>query len=221
MSRNLDKNPFITKKPSIKQGLPVEKKTLLTIAFISALLFSAVAGAMSVNLATANPAPLFPLPWDKPVTTPTTIVVHSPVQNQIYNSTEVWLNFSIIVKPESVFENVTSVYYVVDGSERQYIAVHDIETLFYPSSRTLNFSCSLTLKEGAHNVTVSLEADSYYVLYVVGQGFTLPSVAMHVASETIYFNVEVPFPTTIVIAPMASVAIIGSGLLLYFKKRKC
>jgi hypothetical protein len=41
------------------------------------------------------------------------------------------------------------------------------------------------------------------------------------ASETIHFNVEVPFPTTLVITPIASVSIIGSGLLLvYFKKRR-
>ncbi len=41
-------------------------------------------------------------------------------------------------------------------------------------------------------------------------------------SETIYFNVEVPvpIPTTIVIAPIASVAVVGVGLLVYFKKRK-
>jgi len=40
------------------------------------------------------------------------------------------------------------------------------------------------------------------------------------ASETITFNVEVPFPTTMIIAPIASVVIAGVGLLLYFKKRK-
>jgi LPXTG-motif cell wall-anchored protein len=41
-------------------------------------------------------------------------------------------------------------------------------------------------------------------------------------SETIYFSVEAPEPfrTTMVIAPIASVAIIGSGLLVYFRKRK-
>ncbi len=40
------------------------------------------------------------------------------------------------------------------------------------------------------------------------------------ALETIYFSVEVPFPTTMVIAPIASVAIAVVGLLVYFKKRK-
>jgi hypothetical protein len=42
------------------------------------------------------------------------------------------------------------------------------------------------------------------------------------ASETIYFSVEVPepFPTTMVIAPMASVTVVGVGLVVYFTKRK-
>jgi len=40
------------------------------------------------------------------------------------------------------------------------------------------------------------------------------------ASETVYFSVEVPFPTTLVIAPIASVAVIGAALAIYLKKRK-
>jgi N-acetylneuraminic acid mutarotase len=40
------------------------------------------------------------------------------------------------------------------------------------------------------------------------------------ASETILFTVDVPFPTTLVIASIASVAIAVVGLLFYFKKRK-
>jgi hypothetical protein len=40
------------------------------------------------------------------------------------------------------------------------------------------------------------------------------------ASETIHFTIDEPFPTTMVIAPVASVAFVGAGLLLYFKKRR-
>jgi len=40
------------------------------------------------------------------------------------------------------------------------------------------------------------------------------------ASETILFTVDVPFPTTLVIASVITVAIVGVGLLVYFKKRK-
>jgi hypothetical protein len=40
------------------------------------------------------------------------------------------------------------------------------------------------------------------------------------ASETIYFSVAEPFPTTIVIASVITVSVIGIGLVFYFKKRK-
>ena len=41
------------------------------------------------------------------------------------------------------------------------------------------------------------------------------------ASETAYFSVEVPFPVVpVAAASVAAVAIIGVGLLVYFKKRK-
>jgi hypothetical protein len=38
-------------------------------------------------------------------------------------------------------------------------------------------------------------------------------------SETIYFNIE-PFPTTMLTASVVTMAVIGLGLLIYFKKRK-
>jgi len=39
-------------------------------------------------------------------------------------------------------------------------------------------------------------------------------------SETVYFTVEVPFPSIMVIAPITTAVVIGMGLLVYFKKRK-
>jgi hypothetical protein len=40
------------------------------------------------------------------------------------------------------------------------------------------------------------------------------------ASETVSFNVEVAFPTTLVVASAVIVYVIGLGLIVYFKKRK-
>jgi hypothetical protein len=39
-------------------------------------------------------------------------------------------------------------------------------------------------------------------------------------SETFSFSVEVPFPATLVVAPVASVVVVGVVLAIYFKKRK-
>ena len=61
------------------------------------------------------------------------------------------------------------------------------------------------LSDGEHYITV------YYTDIAGNVG----------ASETVYFNVEVPFPTALVVAAsVASVAVISVGLLVYFKKRK-
>jgi hypothetical protein len=227
------------------------KRTTSTKALVLALLFSTVAGAIFVNLATANPAPLFAFPTE-PITTLPTIVVHSPVKNQIYNSTNVWLNFTI-VKPESwfaidvahhadhsplteTFVNITSIYFTVDGDESQNIPVHDIDSLFDTApTLNLNFSTMLPLAAGTHGVKVGLEADSHYVVsYVYNFSEALSSARLYAESDAVNFTVAgssesdavdftvaESFPTALIVtAPVATVAVVGAGLLVYFKKRK-
>jgi len=253
------------------------KRTTLTKALVLALLFSAVAGAVFINLVTANPAPLFAFP-NEPVTTLPRTVVHSPIQNQIYNSTDVWLNFTI-VKPKSwfamnvahhadhspvteTFVNISSVYFMVDSGERQNIPVHDIDSLFDTEPIfNLNVSTMLSLTAGTHTVKVCLEADSYYVsTYVYDFSEPLPSIKLETESYTVHFTVPEsskpdadnttttesseadannsavaefseqeainfttaePFPPALIVtASAATVAIVGAGLLTYFKKRK-
>jgi hypothetical protein len=212
------------------------KRTATALTLVMALLFSAAVVTISVNLAMANPGPLFSFPQHEPVTTLPTIVVQSPVQNQTYTSTDVWLNFTII-KPETWFAidvfrradhspgtqsfvNITSIYYVVDGGKRQNIPVHDIDSLFdTPPTFTLNFSTNLTLTEGSHNVKVSLEADSYYVVSYADWSNPFSRVKLQADSETVNFTI---FPKTIVVFAVsgATVAAVAAGLLVYFKKQK-
>jgi len=59
------------------------------------------------------------------------------------------------------------------------------------------------LANGVHNVTV-------YATDTFGNTGT---------SETVSFSVEVPFPATMVIAPIASVVVVGAVLAFYFRKR--
>jgi hypothetical protein len=148
------------------------------------------------------------------------IVVHSPVQNQTYNSTNVWLNFTII-KPElwfainvahhadhspitQTFVNITSIHFTVDGDGRQNIPVHDIDSLF-DTAPTLNlsFSTMFPLAVGAHAVKVGLEADSYYVVsYVYNVSEALSSVRLYAESDVVNFTVVGPSePSTIVESP--------------------
>jgi parallel beta-helix repeat protein len=70
---------------------------------------------------------------------------------------------------------------------------------------TVTGNTTLTgLTNGLHNVTVYAKD-------------TFGNVGI---SETVSFTVEVPFPTTLVIVPIISVAVVGVVLLVYFKKRK-
>jgi hypothetical protein len=63
------------------------------------------------------------------------------------------------------------------------------------------------LADGEHNLTVYATDEAGYVG----------------ASETVYFSVDVPepqpFQLTLVIAPIASVVVVGIGLRVYFRKR--
>ena len=192
---------------------------------------------MLVNLAIANPiwSSDFPAEPDK---TPPTIILRSPLRNQTFNSTNISLNFTV-AKPETLFQessnkdlmwilgNVTSVSYEVDGGGKQNLTVHDTSTYVtaFTLPRTLNFSLSLTLPEGTHNITVKVEAESYYVPkgYLTGPPF---SVTVHGESELVSFTVvqpqpePEPFPTTIVVASEITVIMVGMGLFVYLKKRK-
>ena len=91
----------------------------------------------------------------------------------------------------NVNEPISEVTYSLDGKENV----------------TIIGNTTLTgLSNGVHNMTV-------YARDVAGNAG---------ASETIHFNVEVPepFPTTLVIASIASAATVGIALLVFFKKHK-
>lgn len=169
------------------------------------LLLLAVAGKTVINLATANPGYLLFFP-EEPVTTPPTIILHSPVQSQTYNSTSMCLNFTII-KPETwfpnrdwdvgnyIFVNITDVYYVVDGGQPQKISVNDVSSIFDASqTRNLPVSTNLTLAKGTHEVKVLFEAKSYFVTsYQTG---ILSNVTMYGESEPVNFTQELAIEVT-------------------------
>jgi hypothetical protein len=95
----------------------------------------------------------------------------------------------------------------------------DVPLIFIVSEPVSQMSYSL---DGKENVTISgnttlaglANGDHTITIYAKDEmgntGF----------SEKVYFTVEVPFPTTIVVAPLASVVVVGAVLAIYFKKRK-
>jgi len=59
------------------------------------------------------------------------------------------------------------------------------------------------LANGVHNVTV----------------YAKDTFGNTGVSETVYFTVMVPFPATMIIAPIASMVVVGAAVVLYFRKR--
>jgi hypothetical protein len=112
------------------------------------------------------------------------------VENQTYNGTYVPLNFV-------VNENVSSIAYSLDGN----------------GNVTIAGNTTLTgLSVGAHNVTI-------YAWDASGNAGSSQTLGFTIAAEK-QLEPE-PFATTLVItASGASLAAIGIGLLVYFKKRK-
>jgi hypothetical protein len=100
-------------------------------------------------------------------------------------------NASSVLLTFLIYEAFSSMSYSLDGQDNVTIA----------GNTTLS-----ELPNGSHNLTV----------YVTDRSGNTG------ASETIYFNVEVPepFPTTLFIASVITVAVVGAGLIIYFKKCK-
>ncbi len=112
------------------------------------------------------------------------------------------------------------------------IKVLSLENSTYIGSFPLNFTVNKPAKwmgyslDGEANVTVT----GNITLNGLATGLyniTVYAIDIHGtsgASETVTFTIEQqqiePFPTALVVATVASVAVIGVGLLVYFKKRK-
>lgn len=123
---------------------------------------------------------------------------------------------------------VSMVKFKIDTAPPQVSVTSPANATYSRSDIPLDF----TLYENVSKVTYSLDGivNSTYSENATLSGLVEGSHTLTVyawdlagnvgASETVFFSVEVPFSTTMVIAPVVSVAVVGVGLLVYFKKRK-
>jgi hypothetical protein len=165
-SRNLDKNVFIENKGYFSQGLPVEKKALITAAFVSVLLLSAVAGTQFVNLGQANPyirhrkmEKTIPPPEG---TKPPVVSISSP-KNHSYPSTSFLLNFTATIeKSNDISLSVNEIYYLLSWKRER----TDVDrlALFLKNNYTWppTYSINLTgVPEGPHWIEVFAVATAF------------------------------------------------------------
>jgi len=138
-------------------------------------------------------------------------------------SREAWLHG--LVTPVAVNEQYTPIGY---GVPPEIKVVSPVNKIYNESSVSLVFTVDKPVNwtgyslDGQDNITISGNTT------IAGLSNGLHNVTVYARdefenvgiSQTITFRVEAPFPTTLVITPIASVAIVGVGLLVYFKKRK-
>jgi hypothetical protein len=127
------------------------------------------------------------------------------------------------------YESESTVFFRVDTIPQNITIIEPENTTYTPSEVPL----SCLIDEPASWVGYSLDGQENVT---VTGNMTLPKVSLgqhnltifasdafgnYASPKTISFNVVAPFPTTLVItASGASLAVIGIGLLVYFKKRK-
>jgi hypothetical protein len=215
-------------------GAIVKKIALASFA----LLLLLVAVFKFSSLAIANPVPY---PTEPSQEFPT-LKVNSPENGEVFRATTVEVNFTV-TKPDSwnfywlTTLPVVGTYDVLvylDGNLLSEYPLMDPGSSGFPAA---DYSVSLQrLTRGSHAVKIDVEAFTYYddpssepgdyltysrnitemISFTVNADLPTPSPTSTPTSEP----QTKPFPTTMVIAPIASVVIVGLGVLLFFKNRR-
>lgn len=165
------------------------------------------------------------------------IIVHS-YENRVFSDD--WLAqhpLAEVMQPglEDIYEREFEIVGTSGWSETQTVTIPAPVTLLLPQNgnfgtsnvpldfvvdnQTSQFEYSLDGGENvpvAGNTTLTGVANGYHNVTV----YAVDEFGNTIASETVYFSVDVPFPTTLVVASAITVVVIGIGLLVYFKKRK-
>jgi hypothetical protein len=147
------------KKPSIRQGLAVEKKTLLTAALISGLLFSAVATIQFVNLGMANPYLFKGFVAPDQETYPPVITIVSPINNTVYNTSRLPLTFNVTA-PQSRTASSTGVDNVAYKADWRNEAIDILQGGQGEPSFDLLLS---NIPEGQHSITIKTRGIGTYM----------------------------------------------------------
>ena len=170
----------------------MEKKRLLTAVFISAFLFSGIAGTQFVNVGTANPYFNGGIVPPDPSAKPPGISISDPKNNTVYTTNTITLNIKVTL-PESQKASETkidTIYYEADWlEERVYLfqsrGLDDEISSTRPQN--LYFQCLEQVSEvpnGTHGIMVYAKGKGAYVENFYGYGFYID------ASSTVSFTVD-------------------------------
>jgi hypothetical protein len=155
--------------------------------------------------------------------------VQSPL-NSTYVTNYLTLRFSVETNLGLLY------FYSLDGQERREINTTTVSKVPLPEYPPFIDGTLWNRRTEQGNVTLPYLSEGYHTLTIY-QIYPLspshPEDGNVVSSALINFNItsnspltpspepqSEPFPTTLVLAPIATVAVIGVGLLVCFKKRK-
>jgi len=190
-------------------------KRKLLLFFLLTILFSAMADLMFVKLTAANFNPFVEFFPNQPSKEAPLVIVQSPVMNQSYGSNSIMLNFTVSKptswfgsSPEEWLENdpslnktylsavrVRSYYYLLDNSVSENFTVDDSSLFIDSPFEELNFSIPLNnLTEGAHNLTIFIKSQSYYMDSSAPLSAFPESVEIDASSRVIYFTIDKTLP---------------------------
>jgi len=228
--------------------LPVNKKTM-PATLILAFLFLVVAGVLVVKVSKANPWFIFKPATPIPGTIPPIITLFSPQNNMAYASNNVYLSFNVTKPqpPIPLEAGISFVKYTLDDNITGLYFCDHYSSGSPPGIPEFSYSHNLTIPDGKHTLVVYAAGvvlpgdmtifgmdNNVTVFFSVGPPQSEPSPSPSPSSffpsnsspslslspqETKNQLEPQPFMTTLVVASVASVAVVSAGLLVYFKKR--
>jgi hypothetical protein len=195
----LTKTLLQQKQPSIKQGLPVDKKKLLMAALISTLSFLILTGTPYLQMGKANPYIREYISPDVH-TKPPKISIFAPVNNTAYNeTTTILLNIKVNLPESSTasYTEILAVYYEADWLEKpvylyQSKGIDDIIASYAPHLPYFLYAGMLSgIPSGNHSI----------VVHAVGIGGYPPKeMRIYVfsinCSSSVFFTTGIPVDAT-------------------------
>jgi hypothetical protein len=195
---------------NVKRDWELMKKTVLKLTFILMLLLSLLTEIQAVFLGSATTDTA-----ENIADAPHAILIESPNNYTIYE-TSMHLNFTVtwLTSDDTQYVEwwyLTSLSYSIDDKPSVTLMNGTISDSPFKMNEALNIS---ELRNGQHKIEVKAS--------FLQNSANLILSTHNISSAPVYFAVEVPepFPTTLVAASATSVAVIGLGLIVYFKKCK-
>jgi hypothetical protein len=173
----LTKTLLLQKQPSIRQGLPVRKKTFFTAGFISVLFLIAIAEACFVKFAQANPYLYYEYVDPPAGATPLVISISSPKSNAVYDVNDIAITFDVSTQGTSL-NTIYAVYFKASWMQ-------DNVTVYKQNSYSPEFPAFWSYNEtfwdmpdGEYNVVITARGGGGYAKGLTAYSFDMTTISV-------------------------------------------